>query len=360
MHAREINRRVPSHRDSPAPPPGDAACGQLASLNGNEPYFLSLFQVMASINDLATAATALATSSAAAAPHQPPVPDPAPHTDDRGGSTGMEQPAVARGALVVLEGLDRSGKTTQVKLLEQRFVELGRKVKVMRFPGMLHFKNLTYYRTTPIGQMIDSYLKSQVDMDDHVIHLLFSANRWEAAKSIASLLSAGTTVLCDRYYHSGIVYSAAKQNPSLTLSWARAPEVGLPRPDLVLFLDLDESAAQARGGWGGEAYERADMQRRVRELFWGLSLGKIETASVIAAEDDAAGPREEVAVGPPTTSQPRLSGVEYRFRQEEEDLHVIDASPSVEEVAEEVWKVVKARVEAVGNGEVGRTVRRVS
>lgn len=42
---------------------------------------------------------------------------------------------VARGALVVLEGLDRSGKTTQVKLLEQRFVELGRKVKVMRFPG---------------------------------------------------------------------------------------------------------------------------------------------------------------------------------------------------------------------------------
>lgn len=35
-------------------------------------------------------------------------------------------------------------------------------------------------RTTPIGQMIDGYLKSQVEMDDHVIHLLFSANRWEA------------------------------------------------------------------------------------------------------------------------------------------------------------------------------------
>ncbi|KAK4097559.1 hypothetical protein N658DRAFT_510260 [Parathielavia hyrcaniae] len=308
---------------------------------------------MASINDLATAATALVTSSpaAAAAPHQPPLPDPAPQTDDRG-SSGIEQPAVPRGALVVLEGLDRSGKTTQVKLLEQRFVELGRKVKVMRFPD----------RTTPIGQMIDSYLKSQVDMDDHVIHLLFSANRWEAAKSIASLLSSGTTVICDRYYHSGVVYSAAKQNPTLTLPWARAPEIGLPRPDLVLFLDLDESAAQARGGWGGEAYERAEMQRRVRELFWGLSLGKIETASVVPSEDagDAAGPREEVAVGPPTAPGQRLTGVEYRFRQEEEDLHVVDASPSVEEVAEEVWKVVKARVEVVENGEVGRTVRRVS
>jgi dTMP kinase len=124
----------------------------------------------------------------------------------------------------------------------------------------------------------------------------------------------------------------------------------------VLFLDLDESQARARGGWGGEAYEKAEMQRRVRELFWGLSMGKIGTASVVA-EDGAVGPREEVAVGPPTTP---LTGHEYRFRQEEEDLHVVDASSSVEEVAEEVWKVVKARVEAVGHGEVGRVVRRVS
>lgn len=42
----------------------------------------------------------------------------------------------ARGALIVLEGLDRSGKTTQVKLLEQRFVELGKRVKTFRFPGV--------------------------------------------------------------------------------------------------------------------------------------------------------------------------------------------------------------------------------
>jgi hypothetical protein len=87
-------------------------------------------QSMASINDLATAASALV--APATAPH-PPLPDPAQTDDDR---ASQDEPAVARGALVVLEGLDRSGKTTQVKLLEQRFVELGRKVKVMRFPGM--------------------------------------------------------------------------------------------------------------------------------------------------------------------------------------------------------------------------------
>ncbi|RSL37864.1 hypothetical protein CEP53_015417, partial [Fusarium sp. AF-6] len=108
---------------------------------------------MASINDLATAA--IASSSG---------PEP------QAGTSPAPAAAAARGAFIVLEGLDRSGKTTQVKLLEQRFVEEGSKVKVMRFPD----------RSTPIGQMIDSYLKSDVEMDDHVIHLLFSANRWEA------------------------------------------------------------------------------------------------------------------------------------------------------------------------------------
>ncbi|OAQ65393.1 thymidylate kinase protein [Pochonia chlamydosporia 170] len=257
---------------------------------------------MASINDLATAAIASS--------------DTHPPADGK------------RGAFIVLEGLDRSGKTTQVKLLEQRFVEEGRKVKVMRFPD----------RTTPIGQMIDSYLKSDVQMEDHVIHLLFSANRWEAVKQIKSLLASGTTIISDRFYHSGIVYSAAKLNPSLSLSWARAPERGLPRPDMVLFLDLDEETAKSRGGWGGELYEKAEMQKKVRELFWGLSMGGKDIQG------------QEMLAG--------LGGLEgSQWRQEEEDLVVVDAAGSVEEVAERIWKRVKDRVGQVERGEVGRTVR---
>jgi hypothetical protein len=49
--------------------------------------------------------------------------------------TTTEQEPQRRGAFIVLEGLDRSGKTTQVKLMEQRFVELGKPVKTVRFPG---------------------------------------------------------------------------------------------------------------------------------------------------------------------------------------------------------------------------------
>ncbi|KJZ71271.1 hypothetical protein HIM_09344 [Hirsutella minnesotensis 3608] len=272
-----------------SPPLSSPAASLLAA-------FTKLEHSMASINDLATAAIA--------------------------SSSGPGK----RGAFIVLEGLDRSGKTTQAKLLEQRFVEAGRPVKVMRFPD----------RSTPIGQMIDGYLKSDVEMEDHAIHLLFSANRWEAAQ-IHALLAGGTTIICDRFYHSGMVYSAAKRNPSLPLSWARAPERGLPRPDAVLFLDLDEDQARARGGWGGEVYERADMQRRVRRLFWAL-VGKQPPQGY----EDGDGALVSVAEA-----------------EDGEDLVIVDAGGSVEDVAEDIWRRVEDTVRRVDKGELGDGVRQV-
>jgi len=83
-------------------------------------------------------------------------------------------------------------------------------------------------------------------------------------------LEAGTTVVIDRYYYSGCVYSAAKDNPSLSLQWARHPDVGLPRPDVCIFLNISAEVAAKRGGYGGERYESSKMQGRVRELFGEL------------------------------------------------------------------------------------------
>lgn len=74
-------------------------------------------------------------------------------------------------------------------------------------------------------------------------------------------------MIIDRYYYSGCVYSAAKQNPTLSLAWSRHPEVGLPRPDLCLFLDISAEDAAKRGGFGTEKYEKKELQDRVRELF---------------------------------------------------------------------------------------------
>ena len=123
---------------------------------------------------------------------------------------------------------------------------------------------------------------------------------------IKRLLVEGTTVICDRYYHSGVVYSAAKQNPDLPLSWARTPDSGLPKPDAVIFLDLAEEIAQQRGGWGGERYEKADLQRRVRDLFKGLTYTE--------------------------------GGW---LKSDAEGLEVVDAGRDMESVANAIWEVVR-------------------
>ncbi|KAI9828376.1 MAG: Thymidylate kinase [Thelocarpon impressellum] len=142
--------------------------------------------------------------------------------------------------------------------------------------------------------MIDQYLKGEAQQEDHVIHLLFSANRWEAAAQIKADIAAGLTVVIDRYYYSGCVYSAAKDVPGLDLRWARWPEVGLPRPDLCLFLDISADAAARRSGFGGERYENVSMQARVRELFQELRGTYDEDFHVIDAGQDSEAVEKEV------------------------------------------------------------------
>jgi dTMP kinase len=75
----------------------------------------------------------------------------------------------SRGALVVLEGLDRSGKSSQCSRLVSYLEGQGLSAELWRFPD----------RTTDVGQMISAYLTNASQLDDHTIHLLFSANRWE-------------------------------------------------------------------------------------------------------------------------------------------------------------------------------------
>lgn len=89
--------------------------------------------------------------------------------------------------------------------------------------------------------------------------------------TIEKLLNAGTAVICDRYAFSGIAFSASKVTadgtPSLSFEWCKSPDIGLPAPDLVLFLDITPEKAKERGGYGEERYEKEEMQNRVRVIF---------------------------------------------------------------------------------------------
>ncbi|KAL6777417.1 TMPK1 [Auxenochlorella protothecoides x Auxenochlorella symbiontica] len=166
----------------------------------------------------------------------------------------------ARGALIVFEGVDRAGKSTQCELLSQHLGHLGYNVELWRFPD----------RSTAIGSMINSYLTKQSEADDAAMHLLFSANRWEKRAAMLERLNSGTTLIVDRYAHSGVAFTAAKGLPGLDTAWCRAPDVGLPAPDTVFFLDLSPEQAAERGGYGQERYETTDLQKKVRQAFGTL------------------------------------------------------------------------------------------
>ncbi|TDH08310.1 hypothetical protein EPR50_G00096410 [Perca flavescens] len=163
--------------------------------------------------------------------------------------------ACKRGALIVLEGVDKAGKTTQCKKLVQALQQSGRPAEMMRFPD----------RTTTIGQLISAYLEKKSDLEDHTVHLLFSANRWELVPLIKKKLEQGTTLVVDRYAFSGVAFTSAK--PGFCLDWCMKPDVGLPKPDLVMFLQLSPAEAALRGQFGEERYETSVFQKAVQQKF---------------------------------------------------------------------------------------------
>lgn len=155
----------------------------------------------------------------------------------------------------MLEGVDKAGKTTQCKKLVHALQQSGYPAEMMRFPE----------RTTTIGQLISAYLENKSDLEDHTVHLLFSANRWELVPLMKKKLEQGTTLVVDRYAFSGVAFTSAK--PGFCLEWCMKPDVGLPKPDLVMFLQLSPAEAALRGQFGEERYETSAFQRAVQQKF---------------------------------------------------------------------------------------------
>lgn len=160
----------------------------------------------------------------------------------------------SRGALIVLEGCDRSGKTTQCKELVNSLIVNGHQARFINFPN----------RTTESGILINSYLTKNKEFCDEAVHLLFALNRWETKLDMEKMLHEGVTLIVDRYSYSGIAYSVAK---GLDFEWCKTSEIGLLKPDLVLLLTMSVSAISKRGGFGEERYEVPEFQHHVMEVF---------------------------------------------------------------------------------------------
>jgi dTMP kinase len=127
-----------------------------------------------------------------------------------------------KGRIIVIEGIDKAGKTTQANLLLKKF-----KNKCVKFD----FPDYT----TPIGKEIKQFLDGKRVYSDQVKMMLLSANRWEKKTEIDRVIGKGTTIIMNRYYQSNLVYGVSK---GLELDWLVALDEGLPKADLVIVIDI--------------------------------------------------------------------------------------------------------------------------
>lgn len=141
-----------------------------------------------------------------------------------------------RAPLVVIDGADGSGKGTQVDLLVTELRRRGQKVTVFDFP-----RYDTFFGSL-VGQALRGKLGDFKGLDPHLASLPFTLDRLASKHEIEEALASSDIVICNRYTPSNIAYQAAKLR-----GWKKAEFIafmekaeyevlGLPRPDLVLYL----------------------------------------------------------------------------------------------------------------------------
>jgi dTMP kinase len=189
------------------------------------------------------------------------------------------------GRLIAFEGVEGSGKSTQLELLRRLLDGRGREVVVTREPG-----------GTPAGERVRALLLDpQVELHPRAEALLFAAARAELVEAvIRPALERGAIVLCDRYLDSSLAYQGGARGLGLgPVTDVNRFATGGLLPDLVVLLDLDPAAGLRRRAGELDRIEAQDLvfHRRVRQAFCDLAAADPGRFAVVAA----AAPLPEVA-----------------------------------------------------------------
>ena len=149
----------------------------------------------------------------------------------------------ARGKFIVLEGIDGSGKRTQVQALAQSLAQRGTPFAQISFPNYDGF----------YGKLVAQFLNGEFGplsaVDPHFSALLYAGDRLESKPAIESALAAGKLLLADRYVASNLAHQGARMAPEKRgnfLAWLRQLEYevhALPVEDLVVYLRVPVAEA---------------------------------------------------------------------------------------------------------------------
>lgn len=150
------------------------------------------------------------------------------------------------GKLIVIEGLDGSGKATQTKNLYNYLKENNQDVVTVTFPDY----------DSPASALVKMYLNSEFGDDPNAVNA-YSASAFYAVDRVASFIKiwkkdydSGKTILCDRYATSNIIYQMSKVSENQRdsfIEWQYDFEynkLGLPAPDQVIYLDVEPEVSQ--------------------------------------------------------------------------------------------------------------------
>ncbi len=167
-----------------------------------------------------------------------------------------------KGNFIAFEGIDGSGKSTQIGLLAERLKKEGVCCYTTMEPT-----------NAPVGSLVRQVMTGRIRMDNKAIAALFAADRLDhllnEVDGIASKIEEGTTILTDRYYFSSYAYHSV----DVPMEWViRANEQSalILRPTVNLFIDVDPDTALeriARNRFHQELFEKKSRLVEVRENY---------------------------------------------------------------------------------------------
>lgn len=188
----------------------------------------------------------------------------------------MKRVVNKKGAFIVIEGLDGSGKTTQAKTLTAKLCRTHNAI----------------YTAEPSKGKIGMFIRNRVLYGEKrpptaIEALLFAADRIEHVQNeVLPALAEGRVVVSDRYVYSSLAYQGSA---GLNLDWIETINAHALKPDLALFIDVDPEAVQARLKSRKSVMENLETQRKVREIYQKF----IEKGELISIDGDK--PKKAVA-----------------------------------------------------------------
>ncbi|MBA3009590.1 MAG: dTMP kinase [Proteobacteria bacterium] len=167
------------------------------------------------------------------------------------------------GRFLVFEGIDGSGKSTQILRTHERLIQ-------NKQPGVATFEPTD----GPIGSLIRQMLAGKVETDQLTIAALFAADRTDhlvnRKNGVRAMVDQGRVVLCDRYYFSSYAYHAQYMDMDWVIR-ANALNAQILRPTATLFIDVDPDVCLGRIRANRDCfdmYEKIDILKKVRENYF--------------------------------------------------------------------------------------------